>query len=211
MTQSRTTRVERLAMPLARDVVKDVAIEHGACIRPIQLRRTDTTTGQAEPVLIPCGHTLAAICPACAERARTLRATECREGWHLDHEPVLDPDRPRTSSNGGSPNAPKPRPTATTPKCTVTTPPTTTHSSPNSTRKSARPGCAATSCPHGRTAATAPPAAARTPHHSPSAPSTPGQSARLDHPGKVGGSDTWEDSESWQHRRSTPTSCVNAR
>jgi hypothetical protein len=33
----------------------------------------------------------------------------------------------------------------------------------------------------------------------------------LDHPGKVGGSDTWEDSESWQHRRSTPTSCVNAR
>ena len=33
----------------------------------------------------------------------------------------------------------------------------------------------------------------------------------MDHPGKVGGSDTWEDSESWQHRRSTPTSCVNAR
>ena len=33
-------------MPLARDVVKDVAVEHGACIRPIQLRRTDLTTGQ---------------------------------------------------------------------------------------------------------------------------------------------------------------------
>jgi hypothetical protein len=31
----------------------------------------------------------------------------------------------------------------------------------------------------------------------------------VDHPGKVGGSDTWEDSESWQHRRSTPLSCVS--
>jgi len=90
----RTTRAERLAMPLARAVVKDVAVEHGACIRPIQLRRTDTSTGQVEQVLIPCGHTLAAVCPSCAERARTLRAVQCREGWHLDREPVLDPDPP---------------------------------------------------------------------------------------------------------------------
>jgi len=28
-------------MPLAREVVKDLAVEHGACIRPIQLRRTN--------------------------------------------------------------------------------------------------------------------------------------------------------------------------
>src|SRR5271166_5027896 len=42
------------------------------------------------------------------------------------------------------------------------------------------------------------------------APDT-GPRRTLDHPGKVGGSDTWEDSGSWQHRRSTPTSCVNAR
>jgi hypothetical protein len=47
-------------MPLARDVVKDLAVEHGACIRPIQLRRTDLATGATEPVLVPCGHTLAA-------------------------------------------------------------------------------------------------------------------------------------------------------
>ena len=46
-------------MPLARDVVKDLAVEHGACIRPVQLRRTDLATGQTEPVLVPCGHTLA--------------------------------------------------------------------------------------------------------------------------------------------------------
>jgi len=88
----RKTRAERLAMPLARNVVKDVAVEHGACLRPVQLRRTDIDTGHVEQVLIPCGHTLASVCPPCAERARLLRAAQCREGWHLDHEPMIDPD-----------------------------------------------------------------------------------------------------------------------
>ena len=79
-------------MPLARQVVKDLAAEHGACLRPVQLRRTEIDTGHVEQVLIPCGHTLASVCPSCAERARILRAAQCREGWHLDHEPVIDPD-----------------------------------------------------------------------------------------------------------------------
>ena len=79
-------------MPLAREVVHDLAVEHGACIRPVQLRRTNLDTGQIEQVLVPCGHTLASVCPSCAERARTLRAAQCREGWHLEHEPVTDPD-----------------------------------------------------------------------------------------------------------------------
>src|SRR6266567_8492557 len=81
-------------MPLARDVVKELAIEHGACLRPVQLRRTDLATGQTEPVLVPCGHTLASVCPSCAERAKALRAVQCREGWHLDAEPVIEPDKP---------------------------------------------------------------------------------------------------------------------
>ena len=79
-------------MPLAREVVKDLAVEHGACIRPVQLRRTNLDTGAVEQVLVPCGHTLASVCPACAERAKTLRAAQCREGWHLEAEPVIDPD-----------------------------------------------------------------------------------------------------------------------
>jgi hypothetical protein len=94
MPDARTTRAERLKMPLARDVVKDLAIENGACIRPVQLRRTDLATGETEPVLVPCGHTLASVCPSCAERAKALRATQCREGWHLDAEPVFTPDDP---------------------------------------------------------------------------------------------------------------------
>jgi len=90
----RATRAERLAMPLARSVVRDLAITHGGCVRPVQLRRTDLQTGQAEPVLVPCGHTLAAVCPSCAERAKTLRAAQCREGWHLDREPIVQADEP---------------------------------------------------------------------------------------------------------------------
>ena len=88
----KTTRAQRMAMPLARDVVKDIAISHGGCIRPVQLRRTDLATGETEQVLVPCGHTLASVCPACAERAKNLRAAQCREGWHLDREPDLEPD-----------------------------------------------------------------------------------------------------------------------
>jgi hypothetical protein len=83
-----------MSMPLARDVVKDLAIKHGACLRPVQLRRTDLATGETTPVLVPCGHTLASVCPPCAERAKNLRAAQCREGWHLDSEPVIEPDDP---------------------------------------------------------------------------------------------------------------------
>jgi Replication initiator protein, pSAM2 len=91
VTTTRVTRADRMAMPLARDVLRDLAVENGACIRPIQLRRTDPETGQAETVLVPCGSTLDSVCPPCAERATTLRAAQCREGWHLEDEPGLTP------------------------------------------------------------------------------------------------------------------------
>ena len=44
----KTTRAQRMAMPLARQVVKDLAVEHGACIRPVQLRRTNLDTDEAD-------------------------------------------------------------------------------------------------------------------------------------------------------------------
>ena len=52
---------------------------------------TSGRPGEADTVLIPCGHTLAHVCPSCAERARTLRAAQCREGWHLEDEPDIEP------------------------------------------------------------------------------------------------------------------------
>jgi hypothetical protein len=93
-TASRQTRADRMANPTTRDAVRAVAENHGACLRPVQLRRTNTQTGQVDQVLIPCGATLASICPPCAERAKQLRAAQCREGWHLDTEPIPDPPPP---------------------------------------------------------------------------------------------------------------------
>ena len=60
----------------------------------MQLRRTDTQTGETVLVMVPCGVTLASICPPCAERAKALRAAQCREGWHLQDEPDLSPAAP---------------------------------------------------------------------------------------------------------------------
>jgi hypothetical protein len=89
-----STRAERMAMPLARDSIRKIAETLGGCLRPVQLRCTDTVTGTTEQVMIPCGATLASICPPCAERARSLRISQCREGWHLEDEPDPGPSAP---------------------------------------------------------------------------------------------------------------------
>jgi hypothetical protein len=94
MTEPKTTRVERMATPLARDSVRKIAEACGGCLRPVQLRRTDTVTGEVEQVMKPCGATLASVCPPCAERARLLRIIQCREGWHLEDEPDPGPPAP---------------------------------------------------------------------------------------------------------------------
>jgi len=85
-------RAVRQAMPLAREVAVEVAKQYGVCIRPVPLKRLDTHTGRWEVVDVPCGATLDAKCPPCAKRNRQLRKAQCREGWHLDHEPAITPD-----------------------------------------------------------------------------------------------------------------------
>ena len=96
----RTTRAERIAMPLARDAIRQLTESRGGCTRPVQLRRTDTATGQVDQILIPCGATLTDKCPACAERARSLRAQQCRDGWHLEDEPDPAPPAPGDGQEG---------------------------------------------------------------------------------------------------------------
>src|SRR5689334_9277255 len=83
-----------MAMPLARDSIRKIAEASGGCLRPVQLRRTDTITGQSETIMIPCGATLASICPPCGERAKSRRVSQCREGWHLEDEPAPGPPAP---------------------------------------------------------------------------------------------------------------------
>ncbi|WP_204076645.1 replication initiator [Planotetraspora phitsanulokensis] len=83
-----------MAQPLARDVIEVLAVQNGVCIRPVPLRRIDTLTGANTVLNVPCGTTMEAKCPSCAKRNRQLRMAQCREGWHLDHEPVNTPDEP---------------------------------------------------------------------------------------------------------------------
>src|SRR5690606_18075243 len=87
-------RAVRQAMPIARDVLEEVAKQHGVCIRPIPLKRLDTHNGKTEIIDVPCGATLDSKCPPCAKRNRQLRMAQCREGWHLDEEPAITPDEP---------------------------------------------------------------------------------------------------------------------
>jgi hypothetical protein len=91
---ARTTRAQRAALPLTADVIQTLAAQHGVCIRPLAMRRIDTTTGRVEVVPVPCGSTRADQCQPCAEKARRLRMAQCREGWHLDTEPTTDRTTP---------------------------------------------------------------------------------------------------------------------
>jgi hypothetical protein len=94
------SRAARARMPLAADVVEAAAVSHGVCVRPVAMRVTDTRTGEISFVDVPCGATLAAKCPSCAERARRLRMHQCREGWHLDADPILEADDPNAEQVG---------------------------------------------------------------------------------------------------------------
>jgi hypothetical protein len=93
MTQ-RTTRAQRTANPRAADAVRMLAEASGGCIRPVQLRRTNLDTGLTEQVIVPCGSPLASVCPSCAERCKSLRVQQCRDGWHLEDEPTAPPNPP---------------------------------------------------------------------------------------------------------------------
>jgi len=57
----RQTRIDRAVYPQARDSIRKIAEASGGCLRPLQLRRTDTQTGETVSVMVPCGTTLASI------------------------------------------------------------------------------------------------------------------------------------------------------
>jgi hypothetical protein len=87
---ARMTRAQRAALPLSADVAQASAEQYGVCTRPLAMRRIDTTTGRVDIVPVPCGSTREDQCRPCAEKARRLRMAQCREGWHLDTEPITD-------------------------------------------------------------------------------------------------------------------------
>jgi hypothetical protein len=86
------SRAARMLQPRSVDVVRELAAEHGVCVHPVALRRTDLDTGATELVDLPCGATREDRCPACAARAARLRRQQIREGWHRTEEPLPPPD-----------------------------------------------------------------------------------------------------------------------
>jgi hypothetical protein len=92
--QASMTREQRAALPLSTEVAQMIAEDHGVCIRPLAMRRIDTITGRVDVVPVPCGSTREDQCRPCAEKARRLRMAQCREGWHLEAEPVIERTKP---------------------------------------------------------------------------------------------------------------------
>jgi hypothetical protein len=71
------------------------AVHAGVCVRPLVRRVVDTQTGDSQDVAIRCGSTREHVCPSCAARARALRQSQCREGWHRDDDPLTrEPSMP---------------------------------------------------------------------------------------------------------------------
>jgi hypothetical protein len=91
---ARMTRAQRAALPLSADVAHALAEQHGVCTRPLAMRRIETTTGRVDIVPVPCGSTREDHCRPCAEKARRLRMAQCRDGWHLDTEPITERTAP---------------------------------------------------------------------------------------------------------------------
>jgi len=88
------TRAERMAQPLAADVLAAVADQYGVCVRPFTMEVGDPDTGELRYVPMPCGSTVESVCGPCARKARALRMAQCREGWHLTEEPALGAEEP---------------------------------------------------------------------------------------------------------------------
>jgi hypothetical protein len=94
LDSARLTRAQWATLPLSADVAQALAEQHGVCIRPLAMRRIDTTTGRIDIVPVPCGATREDQCPPCADKARRLRMAQCRQGWHLEEEPVTERTKP---------------------------------------------------------------------------------------------------------------------
>jgi hypothetical protein len=92
--QDQLTRTQKALLALSGDVAQRLAEAHGVCVRPLAMRRLDLNSGRVDVVPVPCGSRWEDRCRPCADKNRRLRMTQCREGWHLDSEPMPKPAEP---------------------------------------------------------------------------------------------------------------------
>ncbi|MEO3853538.1 replication initiator [Acrocarpospora sp. B8E8] len=95
---SRLLRLVRAAGLLDRAAAEQVAVANGVCVHPLVMRRMDVQTGRSDLVHLPCGSSRESWCRPCAKRYRQVRMAQCREGWHLEAEPVS----PAGGAGGGA-------------------------------------------------------------------------------------------------------------
>ncbi|GAB2699750.1 replication initiator [Nocardia thraciensis] len=85
---TRLTAAQRRAMPNLFEAAQAAAEKYDVCQRPIPMRVEDPNTGTVTYEAAPCKSTIESVCPACAKANRALRIAQCREGWHMESEPV---------------------------------------------------------------------------------------------------------------------------
>jgi hypothetical protein len=90
----RERAADRRARPSFHEIAVAAAATHGVCVRPLVMGTVNLDTGATDYVAVPCKSTVESQCPTCAKKARLLRMQQCREGWHLDHEPVQPATKP---------------------------------------------------------------------------------------------------------------------
>jgi hypothetical protein len=85
---------DRRARPSFHEIAVAAAATHGVCVRPLVMATVNLDTGATDYVAVPCKSTVESQCPTCAKKNRLLRMQQCREGWHLDREPVQPATKP---------------------------------------------------------------------------------------------------------------------
>lgn len=90
----RERAADRRARPSFHEIAVAAAETHGVCVRPLVMGTVNLETGATDYAAVPCKSTVESQCPTCAKKNRLLRMAQCREGWHLDHEPVQPPNQP---------------------------------------------------------------------------------------------------------------------
>ncbi|KZM69265.1 replication initiator [Nocardia terpenica] len=90
---NRETAADRRSRLNLVELAQATAERFGVCRRPLPMLATDQE-GESKYVGTPCKSTMEHVCPACAVRAQRLRQHQCREGWHIQEEPVIEKNEP---------------------------------------------------------------------------------------------------------------------
>jgi hypothetical protein len=188
------------AVEVCLDQVRQISGQDRQAPAPNRECQAQAQMAEAMTVTPPC-----AVCRTPSARIELVAPGGFPAGW--DQWPgtmqgIIVRERKASSSGNASQDSGTSCSKALPPK-TATATPSTPPGPGRSPRHSGLPSVSPKSAPPGSTTTQD---SART-----ATPPTATSTGTLDHPGNLGGSDTWEDSGPWRHSGSIRRSCVNAR